>query len=123
MLKSTADLIGKFRTLRGPGVFFILPHLDRVDRYIDHRVRATDFRAETTLTKDTVPVNVDAIAFWLVWDAKMSVLEVESFRDAVILSAQTALRDAIGKHELADMLSEREKLGQEIQRVLDQPGD
>ena len=68
-----------------------------VDSIVDHRVRATDFRAETTLTKDTVPVNVDAIAFWVVWDARMSVLEVASYQDAVILSAQTALRDAIGE--------------------------
>jgi regulator of protease activity HflC (stomatin/prohibitin superfamily) len=115
--------LGKFRRLNGPGFFAILPLLDRVDRYIDHRVRATDFRAETTLTKDTVPVNVDAIAFWLVWDAKMSVLEVANFNEAVILSAQTALRDAIGKHELAEMLSERERLGQEIQKVLDRKTD
>ena len=115
--------LGKFRTLKGPGFFLILPLLDRVDSFIDHRVRATDFRAETTLTKDTVPVNVDAIAFWLVWDAKMSVLEVADFESAVILSAQTALRDAIGKHELGEMLSEREKLGQEIQEVLDRKTD
>jgi regulator of protease activity HflC (stomatin/prohibitin superfamily) len=115
--------LGKFRALGGPGLFGILPLVDRVDRTIDHRVRATDFRAETTLTKDTVPVNVDAIAFWLVWDAKMSVLEVADYEDAVILSAQTALRDAIGKHELADMLSAREKLGQEIQVVLDRKTD
>jgi regulator of protease activity HflC (stomatin/prohibitin superfamily) len=115
--------LGKFHTLRGPGFFFIFPLLDRVDSYIDHRVRATDFRAETTLTKDTVPVNVDAIAFWLVWDAKMSVLEVADFEHAVILSAQTALRDAIGKHELGEMLSEREKLGREIQEVLDRKTD
>jgi hypothetical protein len=115
--------LGKFRTLKGPGFFFILPLFDRVDRYIDHRIRATDFRAETTLTKDTVPVNVDAIAFWLVWDAKMSILEVASFEQAVILSAQTALRDAIGKHELGEMLSERDRLGQEIQQVLDRKTD
>jgi len=115
--------LGKFRALQGPGFFVIFPLLDRVDSFIDHRVRATDFRAETTLTKDTVPVNVDAIAFWLVWDAKMSVLEVADFEDAVILSAQTALRDAIGKHELGDMLSERDKLGQEIQEVLDRKTD
>ena len=115
--------LGKFRALKGPGFFTVFPIIDRVDRFIDHRVRVTDFRAETTLTKDTVPVNVDAIAFWLVWDAKMSVLEVENFFDAVILSAQTALRDAIGKHELSDMLANREKLGQEIQRVLDAKTD
>jgi regulator of protease activity HflC (stomatin/prohibitin superfamily) len=115
--------LGKFRCLSGPGLFFILPLLDRVDRYIDHRVRVTDFSAETTLTRDTVPVNVDAIAFWLVWDAKMSVLEVANYEEAVTLSAQTALRDAIGRHELSQMLSERDRLGHEIQQVLDRKTD
>lgn len=115
--------LGKFKALKGPGIFAIFPLLDRADRYVDHRVRATDFKAETTLTKDTVPVNVDAIAFWLVWDAKMSVLEVEDYESAVILSAQTALRDAIGRHDLANMLEDREKLGNEIQKVLDRKTD
>ncbi len=115
--------LGKYQSLRGPGLFMIIPLIDRVDRYIDHRVRASDFRAETTLTRDTVPVNVDAIAFWLVWDAKMSVLEVEDFEAAVILSAQTALRDAIGRHELAEMLTDRESIGTQIQKVLDKKTD
>ncbi len=115
--------LGKYRCLKGPGLFFVLPLLDRVDRFIDHRIRATDFRAETTLTRDTVPVNVDAIAFWLVWDAKMSVLEVADYEATVILSAQTALRDAIGRHELSQMLSDRERLGHEIQQVLDRKTD
>jgi len=115
--------LGKFKAMRGPGFFVVLPLIDRVDRYIDHRVRATDFRAETTLTRDTVPVNVDAIAFWLVWDAKMSVLEVENYVEAVILSAQTALRDAIGRHELSEMLADREKIGQQIQQALDRKTD
>lgn len=115
--------LGKFRSLKGPGFFAILPLVDRVDCFIDHRVRSTDFRAETTLTRDTVPVNVDAIAFWLVWDAKMSVLEVENFVEAVILSAQTALRDAIGRHELSEMLADREKIGHQIQQVLDRKTD
>lgn len=115
--------LGKFRTLKGPGFFVVTPLIDRVDHFVDHRVRVTDFRAETTLTRDTVPVNVDAIAFWLVWDAKMSVLEVENFDEAVVLSAQTALRDAIGKHDLADLLSNRDEVGQEIQRVLDRKTD
>lgn len=115
--------LGKFKALKGPGIFAVFPLLDRADRYVDHRVRATDFTAETTLTKDTVPVNVDAIAFWLVWDAKMSVLEVEDYESAVILSAQTALRDAIGRHDLANMLEDREKLGSEIQKVLDHKTD
>ncbi|MGB2984835.1 MAG: slipin family protein [Phycisphaerae bacterium] len=110
---------GKFVGIRGSGVFVILPVIDKVAQYVDQRIRVNDFLAETTLTKDTVPVNVDAIAFWMVWDAEKAVLEVEDFDTAVILSAQTALRDAIGRSELADLLSHRERLGQEIQQVLD----
>ncbi len=110
---------GKFRGLRGSGLFTLLPVIDKVANYVDQRIRVTDFKAETTLTKDTVPVNVDAIAFWMVWDAEKCVLEVENYEDAVSLSAQTALRDAIGKHELGDMLSHRDRLGKEIQLVLD----
>ena len=110
---------GRFRGLRGSGLFPIVPVVDKVSNYVDQRIRVTDFSAETTLTRDTVPVNVDAIAFWMVWDAEKSVLEVENFVDAVTLSAQTGLRDAIGKHELADMLSHRDRLGKEIQQVLD----
>ena len=86
---------------------------------MDTRIRATDFSAEKTLTKDTVPVHVDAIAFWMVWDVKKAILEVESFIEAVVLSAQTALRDAIGKHELATLLSERDRLGKEIKVTLE----
>jgi regulator of protease activity HflC (stomatin/prohibitin superfamily) len=110
---------GRFRALKGSGLFLIMPVIDKVSNYVDQRIRVTDFSAETTLTRDTVPVNVDAIAFWMVWDAEKSVLEVENFTDAVTLSAQTGLRDAIGKHELADMLSHRDRLGKEIQQVLD----
>jgi len=110
---------GKFRGLRGSGLFTLLPVIDKVANYVDQRIRVTDFKAETTLTKDTVPVNVDAIAFWMVWDAEKCVLEVENYTDAVSLSAQTGLRDAIGKHELGDMLSHRDRLGKEIQSVLD----
>jgi len=111
---------GKFQALRKPGIFFIVPVVDKVARFVDQRVRVTDFSAETTLTSDTVPVNVDAIAFWMVWDAQKAVLEVEQFEDAVILSAQTALRNAIGKNDLANLLSERDRLGREIQHVLDE---
>ena len=111
---------GRFKALRKPGVFLILPVIDKIARYVDQRVRVTDFSAETTLTSDTVPVNVDAIAFWMVWDAQKAVLEVERFEDAVILSAQTALRNAIGKNDLANLLSERDRLGHEIQKVLDE---
>ena len=110
---------GSFRGLRGSGIFFMLPVIDKVSNYVDQRIRVTDFKAETTLTRDTVPVSVDAIAFWMVWDAEKSILEVEDFMHAVTLSAQTGLRDAIGKHELGDMLSHRERLGSEIQQVLD----
>ena len=110
---------GKFVGIRGSGVFGVLPIIDKVAQYVDQRIRVTDFRAEQTLTKDTVPVNVDAIAFWMVWDAEKSVLEVEDFEQAVVLSAQTALRDAIGRSELADLLSHRERVGHEIQQVLD----
>jgi hypothetical protein len=110
---------GRFRGLRGSGLFPIIPVVDKVSNYVDQRIRVTDFSAEMTLTRDTVPVNVDAIAFWMVWDAEKSILEVADFVDAVTLSAQTGLRDAIGKHELADMLSHRDRLGKEIQQVLD----
>jgi regulator of protease activity HflC (stomatin/prohibitin superfamily) len=110
---------GSFRGLRGSGLFPIVPVVDKISNYVDQRIRVTGFSAEMTLTRDTVPVNVDAIAFWMVWDAQKSILEVADFVDAVTLSAQTGLRDAIGKHELADMLSHRDRLGKEIQQVLD----
>ena len=106
---------GRFRGLKGSGLFTVFPVIDKVANYVDQRIRVTDFKAETTLTKDTVPVNVDAIAFWMVWDAEKSVLEVEDFDTAVSLSAQTGLRDSIGSHELGDMLSHRDRLGKEIQ--------
>jgi len=110
---------GRFRALRKPGLFMLLPVADKVAQFVDQRIRVTDFSAETTLTADTVPVNVDAIAFWMVWDAEKAVMEVEEFSQAVSLSAQTALRNAIGKHELGSLLSERDRLGEEIQKVLD----
>jgi regulator of protease activity HflC (stomatin/prohibitin superfamily) len=111
---------GKFRAIRPSGLFMIVPVADKVAQFVDQRIRVTDFSAETTLTADTVPVSVDAIAFWMVWDAQKSVLEVEKFNDAVVLSAQTALRDAIGKHDLAVLLSQRDRLGEEIRKVLDE---
>jgi len=110
---------GRFRGLRKSGLFPIVPVIDKVAQFVDQRIRVTDFSAETTLTADTVPVNVDAIAFWMVWDAEKAVLEVERFDDALIMSAQTALRNAIGKNDLAVLLSERDRLGAEIQRLLD----
>ncbi|MDC7246143.1 MAG: slipin family protein [Sphaerochaetaceae bacterium] len=111
--------LGKFRKTHGPGLIILIPLIDRIAEFIDTRIRVTDFSAEKTLTTDTVPVHVDALAFWMIWDAKSAVLEVENYVEAVILSAQTALRDAIGKHELSSLLSEREELGKEIQMALD----
>ena len=110
---------GRFRCVRGPGLFLILPFVDRIADFVDTRIRATDFSAEKTLTRDTVPVHVDALTFWMIWDAKRAVLEVEDFMQAVVLSAQTALRDAIGKYNLSELLSERDRLGKEIQQILD----
>ena len=109
---------GKFRGLRKSGLFIVAPVIDKVAQFVDQRIRVTDFCAETTLTADTVPVNVDAIAFWMVWDAEKAVLEVERYDDAVAMSAQTALRNAIGKNDLAVLLSERDRLGHEIQALL-----
>lgn len=111
--------LGRFHRLGGPGIFWMVPIVDRIARFVDMRVRATDFQAESTLTRDTVPVNVDAICFWHVWDAKKAVLEVESYYRAIVLSAQTALRDTIGRHTLAEMLTEREALGKALQEVMD----
>ncbi|MBZ5633086.1 MAG: slipin family protein [Acidobacteriia bacterium] len=111
---------GKFRHLQGPGVFWLIPVVDTLSPYVDQRIRVSNVSAESTLTRDTVPVNVDAIIFWLVWNAEKSILEVSSYVDAITLSAQTALRESIGRHNLAQMLSERETLGKELQRILDE---
>jgi uncharacterized membrane protein YqiK len=112
--------LGRYRGLRGPGVFVIVPILESVSRMVDQRVRVSDVTAESALTRDTVPVNVDAIVFWLVWNAEKCLLEVEDFYDAIKRSAQTALRESIGRHELAQMITERETLGHELQRILDE---
>jgi hypothetical protein len=111
--------MGRFQSLKGPGVFWLEPIVDQVARYVDMRIRATEFYSESTLTRDTVPVNVDAIIFWMVWDAKKAVLEVENYYRAIVLSAQTALRDTIGTHTLEQMLTQREALGKVLQEVLD----
>ncbi len=110
---------GRFHALKGPGLFAVVPVVDVVSQIVDQRLRVTDVTAESALTKDTVPVNVDAIVFWTVWDAKKSVLEVADYFDAVWFSAQTALREAIGRHQLAEMITEREKLGRGLQSILD----
>jgi regulator of protease activity HflC (stomatin/prohibitin superfamily) len=94
--------------------------VERVAKTVDMRIRTTDFSSESTLTKDTVPVNVDAICFWMAWDAKKAILEVENFYLAIVLSAQTALRDIIGTHELADMLTHRGALGNRLREILDE---
>jgi regulator of protease activity HflC (stomatin/prohibitin superfamily) len=111
---------GKYRGLRGPGLFFIIPIIDTVTVYVDQRMRVTDVHAETALTRDTVPVNVDAIVFWVVWDAEKAILEVQNFQYAVSLAAQTALLESIGRHELAQMITEREPLGRELRRILEE---
>ena len=111
---------GKYRGLRGPGLVLIVPIVDTLSRYVDQRVRVTTVSAESTLTRETVPVNVDAIIFWLVWNAEKSILEVEDFGQAISLSSQTALRESIGRHHLAQMITERETLGRELQRILDE---
>jgi regulator of protease activity HflC (stomatin/prohibitin superfamily) len=112
--------LGRYIGLRGPGLFHVIPIVDTLSRYVDQRVRVASVTAESTLTRDTVPVNVDAIVFWLVWNAEKSILEVEDFVQAITMSAQTGLRESIGRHELAQMITERESLGRELQRILDE---
>jgi regulator of protease activity HflC (stomatin/prohibitin superfamily) len=112
--------MGKYIGLKGPGIFFILPILDRVIDYIDQRVRVTDFKADQTLTKDTVPVNVVAALYWTVWDVEKAALEVQDYMTSVQYIAQTGLRDIIGKHELADLLQDRDKIAEDLQKLLDE---
>lgn len=111
--------LGKFTSLRGPGVFWVIPFVDRVVMWIDGRVRTTGFAAEKTLTSDTVPVNVDAVLFWTVTDAEKAALRVEDYGEAVAWAAQTALRDIIGKTDLARMLVGRESIDEELQKLID----
>lgn len=118
--KAVVLRLGKYRGLRGPGLFWVIPVIDRVSYHIDQRIRTTDFGAESCLTKDTVPVNVDAIAFWIVYDAERAALEVQQYEVAVVLAAQTALRDAIGKHDLAELIQSRKELGRGLQQILDE---
>src|ERR1700748_166339 len=110
---------GHYKGLRGPGVFLIIPVVDTLSRYVDQRIRLATVNAESTLPRDTVPVDVDAIVFWLVWNAEKSILEVEDFVQAITLSAHTALRESIGRHQLAQMITDRETLGAELQKILD----
>lgn len=110
--------LGRFRSVRGPGFFMIIPIIDSIARVVDMRIRTTDFYGEATLTRDTVPVNIDAIAFWHVWDAKKAVLEVESYYQAVTLAVQTALRDLVGLYMLDELLSKREEIAEMLKKVL-----
>ena len=118
--KAVVLRFGKFRKLYGPGLFMVIPIVDEITHLIDQRMRVTDVTAESALTRDTVPVDVDAIVFWTVWDAQKSVLEVSDYFMAIALSAQTALREAIGRAELAAMITERERLGDALRRILDE---
>lgn len=117
--KAVVLRMGKYNGLRGPGLFLIIPIIDRIDSYIDQRVRVTDFQADQTLTKDTVPVNVDAVVYWTVWDVEKAALEVQDYEKAIFYIAQTGLRDMIGKHELGDLLQERDKIAEDLQKILD----
>jgi regulator of protease activity HflC (stomatin/prohibitin superfamily) len=112
--------LGRYVGLRGPGFFHIVPVIESISQIVDQRVRVHSVTAESTLTRDTVPVNVDANMFWMVWNAEKSILEVQNFMEAVNMSAQTALRESIGRHELAQMITEREMMGRELQRILDE---
>jgi uncharacterized membrane protein YqiK len=117
--KAVVLRFGRFIGLRGPGRFWIIPVVDTIPRWIDHRVMVTPFNAEKTLTKDTVPVDVDAVLFWLVWDAEKAALEVEDYRTAISWAAQTALREIIGQMDLADILVGRAKMDAELQDIID----
>jgi len=117
--KAVVLRMGKFSGLKGPGLFLIIPIIDQISSFIDQRVRVTEFRAEQTLTKDTVPVNVDAVVYWTVWDVEKAALEVQEYIKAISFIAQTDLRDIIGKHELADLLQDREKIAEDLQKTLD----
>jgi regulator of protease activity HflC (stomatin/prohibitin superfamily) len=112
--------LGRFIGLRGPGLFWIIPLVDSVTRVIDQRVITTSFAAEQTLTSDTVPVNVDAVLFWVVQDPEKAALEVQDYSDAISWASQTALRDIIGRTSLADLLRGRDRIEHELQKVIDE---
>ena len=118
--KAAVLRLGRYRGLRGPGLFFVIPVVDSVSKYVDQRVRVANVSAESALTRDTVPVSVDAIVFWVVWNAENAILEVENFDNSIAMSSQTALRESIGRHELSQMITDRESMGQELQRILEE---
>jgi len=118
--KAVVLRLGRFHSLRGPGAFWIIPVVDSISNWIDQRVLVTPFSAEKTLTRDTVPVNVDAVLFWVVWDAEKAALEVEDYRTAIAWAAQTALREVIGQMPLADILIGRARMDAELQKIIDE---
>jgi regulator of protease activity HflC (stomatin/prohibitin superfamily) len=118
--KAVVLRFGRYRGLFGPGMFTIIPIVDSTTEWIDHRVMVSPFTAEKTLSKDTVPVDVDAVLFWLVWDAEKAALEVEDYRSAITWAAQTALREVIGSLDLADILVGRAKMDAELQKIIDE---
>ena len=118
--KAVVLRLGHFRSLKGPGLFFIFPIVDTIPYWIDTRVITASFKAEKTLTKDTVPVDVDAVLFWKVLDPKKAALDVADYRSAISWASQTALRDVIGKTMLSDMLEGREKISSELQKIIDE---
>ena len=118
--KAVVLRLGKFRSIRGPGLFFIIPIIDNIPYWIDIRVITTTFKTEKTLTKDTVPVDVDAVLFWKVIDPQKAAIDVADYQSAISWASQTALRDVIGKTMLSDMLEGREKISKELQRIIDE---
>jgi len=118
--KAVVLRLGKFHNLRGPGMFWLFPLVDAVTIWVDQRVMVTPFSAEKTLTRDTVPVNVDAVLFWVVWDAEKAALEVENYKVAIAWAAQTALREVIGQMTLADILIGRNKMDADLQKIIDE---
>ena len=118
--KAVVLRLGEFRSLKGPGLFFIIPVIDAIPYWIDTRVITTTFKTEKTLTKDTVPVDVDAVLFWKVIDPKKAALDVADYQSAISWASQTALRDVIGKTMLSDMLEGREKISAELQKIIDE---
>ena len=118
--KAVVLRLGKFNGLKGPGLFWLIPIIDTAVMWIDHRVTVTSFSAEKTLTKDTVPVDVDAVLFWVVWDAEKAALEVNDYQSAISWAAQTALREIIGQMNLADILVGRAKMDEELQKIIDE---
>lgn len=118
--KAVVLRMGKMRGLKGPGIFWIIPILDSVTMWIDQRVMVTPFSAEKTLTRDTVPVNVDAVLFWVVWDAEKAALEVENYKTAIAWASQTALREVIGQMTLAEILVGRANMDAQLQKIIDE---